>query len=62
MAEDRWHQPLVHVPGWELRTDTSQTTGMTRREAISGKTRRGGEERTEHRHRRMDNRVRKSLS
>jgi len=37
MSEDRWHQPLVHVRGRELRDDTVQTTGMTRREAISGK-------------------------
>ena len=37
MTEDRWHQPLVHVRGRELRADTTQTTGMTRREAISGK-------------------------
>ena len=37
MTEDRWHQPLVHVRGRELRADTSQTTGMIRREAISAK-------------------------
>ena len=37
MTEDRWHQPLVHVRGRELSPDTTQTTGMTRREAISGK-------------------------
>jgi uncharacterized RmlC-like cupin family protein len=37
MTGDRWHQPLVHVRGRELRADTGQTTGMTRREAISGK-------------------------
>ena len=36
MAEDRWHQPLVQVRGRELRGDTGQTPGMTRREAISG--------------------------
>ena len=36
MTEDRWHQPLVHVRGRELRGDTGQTPGMTRREAISG--------------------------
>ena len=35
MTEDRWHQPLVHVRGRELRADTGQTAGMTRREAIS---------------------------
>ena len=37
MTEDRWHQPLIHVRGQELRTDTGQTSGMTRLEAISGK-------------------------
>ena len=37
MTEDRWHQPLIHVRGQELRTDTGQTSGMVRREAISGK-------------------------
>ena len=37
MTEDRWHQPLVHIRGQELRADTGQTPGMTRREAISGK-------------------------
>jgi uncharacterized RmlC-like cupin family protein len=36
MTEDRWHQPLVHIRGRELRGDTGQTPGMTRREAISG--------------------------
>ena len=37
MAEDRWHQPLIHVRSQELRADTGQTPGMTRREAISGR-------------------------
>src|ERR1700733_2596688 len=37
MSEDRWHQPLVHVRSRELSADTGQTSGMTRREAISGK-------------------------
>src|SRR5271170_7121175 len=37
MTEDRWHQPLVHIRGQELRADTGQTSGMIRREAISGK-------------------------
>ena len=36
MTEYRWHQPLIHVRGRELRADTGQTSGMTRREAISG--------------------------
>jgi uncharacterized RmlC-like cupin family protein len=37
MTEDRWHQPLVHIRSRELSSDTGQTSGMTRREAISGK-------------------------
>jgi uncharacterized RmlC-like cupin family protein len=36
-TEDRWHQPLIHIRGRELRGDTGQTPGMIRREAISGK-------------------------
>lgn len=32
-----WHQPLVHVRRDELSGDTGQTSGMTRREAISGR-------------------------
>ena len=35
---DDWHRPLRHVPSTELTGDTGQTGGMTRREAISGKT------------------------
>jgi uncharacterized RmlC-like cupin family protein len=41
MAEqphDDWHRPLRHVPAAELTSDTGQTGGMNRREAISGKT------------------------
>jgi uncharacterized RmlC-like cupin family protein len=38
MTDDLWHAPLVHIRGSELRGDTGQTSGMTRREAISGKT------------------------
>ena len=38
MTHDHWHQPLVRVRGQELSGDTGQTQGMTRREAISGKT------------------------
>ena len=34
---DDWHAPLRHVPAGELTGDTGQTGGMTRREAISGK-------------------------
>ncbi len=36
MTDDLWHRPLTHVRGRELRADTGQTSGMTRREAISG--------------------------
>ncbi len=35
---DEWHRPLRHVPAAEMTTDTGQTGGMTRREALSGKT------------------------
>jgi uncharacterized RmlC-like cupin family protein len=35
---DDWHESLRHIKGGELSGDTNQTTGMTRREAISGKT------------------------
>ena len=35
---DHWHAPLRHVKGKELSGDTRQTTGMTRLEAVSGKT------------------------
>jgi uncharacterized RmlC-like cupin family protein len=38
MSEDDWHRPLSHIRGGELGGDTAQTSGMTRREAISGKT------------------------
>ncbi len=37
MADDLWHRPLSHVRGSELSADTAQTAGMTRREAISGR-------------------------
>jgi len=37
MAED-WHRPLSHIRGDSLTGQTNQTTGMTRFEAISGKT------------------------
>jgi uncharacterized RmlC-like cupin family protein len=36
-TQDHWHRPLIHVRGQELRGDTTQTSGMDRREAISGK-------------------------
>jgi uncharacterized RmlC-like cupin family protein len=35
---DHWHTPLRHIKGRELSGDTRQTTGMTRLEAVSGKT------------------------
>jgi uncharacterized RmlC-like cupin family protein len=35
---DRWHAPLRHIKGTELTGETGQTAGMTRREAVSGKT------------------------
>jgi len=38
MSDDLWHRPLKQIRGGALRGDTGQTTGMTRWEAISGKT------------------------
>ncbi|MER7279510.1 cupin domain-containing protein [Dactylosporangium sp. NPDC000244] len=38
MSDEHWHAPLRHVRGAELTGDTGQTSGMTRLEAISGKT------------------------
>jgi uncharacterized RmlC-like cupin family protein len=35
---DEWHAPLRHIRGSSLTSDTEQTTGMTRLEAVSGKT------------------------
>ena len=37
MTDDLWHAPLVHIRGSDVRGDTGQTSGMTRLEAISGK-------------------------
>ena len=37
MTDDLWHRPLTRVRSGELSGDTGQTSGMTRREAISGK-------------------------
>ena len=34
---DQWHTALRHVKAAELSSDTNQTSGMDRREAISGK-------------------------
>jgi uncharacterized RmlC-like cupin family protein len=36
--DDLWHRPLVRIRGGDLTGDTRQTSGMTRLEAISGKT------------------------
>ncbi len=38
VTDDGWHRPLVHIRGRDLGADTAQTGGMTRFEAISGKT------------------------
>ncbi|HJP72687.1 MAG TPA: cupin domain-containing protein [Pseudonocardiaceae bacterium] len=35
---DEWHDALRHIKGADLSGDTGQTSGMIRREAISGKT------------------------
>ncbi|MBR7836655.1 cupin domain-containing protein [Actinospica durhamensis] len=35
---DHWHGELRHIRGSELSGNTNQTTGMTRFEAVSGKT------------------------
>ena len=37
-SSDHWHGQLRHVKGSELSSDTTQTTGMRRFEAVSGKT------------------------
>jgi len=37
MSDDHWHRPLSQIRPGELTGDTGQTSGMTRREAISGK-------------------------
>jgi uncharacterized RmlC-like cupin family protein len=36
--DDNWHRPLRHIPSGALSVDTTQTSGMRRLEAISGKT------------------------
>jgi uncharacterized RmlC-like cupin family protein len=38
MTDETWHRPLVRVRRNELNGDTLQTPGMTRLEAVSGKT------------------------
>jgi uncharacterized RmlC-like cupin family protein len=37
MGDDHWHRPLFQVRAGELTGDTGQTSGMTRFEAVSGK-------------------------
>jgi uncharacterized RmlC-like cupin family protein len=37
MSEDHWHRPLSRIQPGDLSGDTTQTSGMARREAISGK-------------------------
>src|ERR1700744_3083138 len=37
MSDDHWHRPLFRIRSGELTGDTGQTAGMTRREAVSGK-------------------------
>jgi uncharacterized RmlC-like cupin family protein len=37
MSDDHWHRPLSQIRAGELTGDTGQTSGMARREAISGK-------------------------
>src|SRR6187200_2211533 len=37
-ATAAWHQPLVQIIAGTLSGDTTQTSGMTRLEAISGRT------------------------
>jgi uncharacterized RmlC-like cupin family protein len=38
MSDHDWHAPLRHIRNVDLSGQTNQTTGMTRREAISGVT------------------------
>jgi uncharacterized RmlC-like cupin family protein len=35
-SPDQWHRPLAHIRGQNLTSNTAQTTGMHRFEAISG--------------------------
>lgn len=37
MSDEHWHRPLTHVRKGELSGNTGQTPGMTRWEALSGK-------------------------
>jgi uncharacterized RmlC-like cupin family protein len=36
-SDDIWHRPLTRIRAGELSGDTGQTSGMARREAISGR-------------------------
>jgi uncharacterized RmlC-like cupin family protein len=36
-SDDFWHRPLTRIRAGELSGDTGQTSGMARREAISGR-------------------------
>ena len=36
-AQDEWHRPLRHVPASDLTENTTQSSGMRRLEAVSGK-------------------------
>jgi len=38
VQHDDWHQPLRHVPAADLSENTTQSSGMRRLEAVSGKT------------------------
>jgi uncharacterized RmlC-like cupin family protein len=37
-AHDEWHRPLRHIPAADLSENTTQSSGMRRLEAVSGKT------------------------
>lgn len=38
IGEDLWHRPITRIRGCDLSSDTLQTSGMSRFEAVSGKT------------------------
>jgi uncharacterized RmlC-like cupin family protein len=38
LPPDDWHRPLRHIPAGDLSEQTDQTSGMRRREAVSGRT------------------------
>jgi len=37
-GDDLWHRPIIRIRGCDLSGDTQQTSGMSRFEAVSGKT------------------------